>query len=567
MARRILLGTFVLFLLVLVATSPARIVGDGAEYAAMSTAVAELRSPSPHAHLHFWLYPALAAPFVRLAGAAGLSPLHGFTAVNLALLALACWVVSGRVNWAATLLLVAGPIIWWVDKAHTEAFTFSLLAIAFALAGVAPWWTFVALGLASTQNPPIALAMPLVLALALRSRAVRGDRRLWFGVAGGIALALLAPLYDLLTEGVLFPLASTTHREIPTIGELGAVLWDPNLGLLAQFPIVPLVLVAAVAGLVRKAPSRLRDPELGVALATAAIFVWVFAHSANFNHGATPGMSRYALWLIPLSIPLLRQLDVTFGRGAVRWIVPVTALSVAWSLVAFHPGQPQAYGTPSVLAHVIWTHHPTWNDPLPEVFAERLNGADIRTLPVSTAGCEKILLGGNAEGRGVWPIPCRPAEVPARCLRPRALCYANQAGAGYVFAAVAERRHLVFPIDEGAVWPPAAEGAATRLLDDLGWAGMRIVQTGQDGAMLRAFRAARGVRALQAPDRLFIVVRLASPGGTLALRLPGPMTGSIVDLESGRALESVVRAGPAWAMTELRLPQSTTPLALVLRTH
>src|SRR5262245_26546527 len=170
----------------LIAGSPHRLVGDGREYLAQAIEFASLRGPAfrpgdiPHIQaelarfdpalanwdiwsstvadvsrgrvfLHFWFYALLAAPGIWVTNALGVPPTIAFTALNLVLLVTALWIALPRIGPAAGILLFAGPIVWWIDKAHTEVFTFSLLTIAFALMRERPWWSMVAAGLASTQ--------------------------------------------------------------------------------------------------------------------------------------------------------------------------------------------------------------------------------------------------------------------------------------------------------------------------------------------------------------------------------------------------------------------------------
>ena len=42
-----------------------------------------------------------------------------------------------------------------------------------------------------------------------------------------------------------------------------------------------------------------------VAALTAVGFLLSFAQATNVHHGATPSISRYAIWLIPLAIPIM----------------------------------------------------------------------------------------------------------------------------------------------------------------------------------------------------------------------------------------------------------------------
>src|SRR5687767_7951087 len=134
-------------ILSLVAQSPPRQVGDTGEYVMMARNLASFSRPSVTAEdlaearalfpgdaglrlempqlrapdgrqdfPHFWFYPLLAAPLVGLAQALGASPVTGFTALNIAiLLGVAMWLLA-RVPLAVALFVVAGPILWWVDK-------------------------------------------------------------------------------------------------------------------------------------------------------------------------------------------------------------------------------------------------------------------------------------------------------------------------------------------------------------------------------------------------------------------------------------------------------------------
>ena len=88
---------------------------------------------------HFCFYPMLALPEVWLLKLFGLPPYYAFTLLNSGLLLGALWVVSASLVWRVLRLLFLSPVIWWIDKAHTEVFTFSLLAIAMTTMVDRPW--------------------------------------------------------------------------------------------------------------------------------------------------------------------------------------------------------------------------------------------------------------------------------------------------------------------------------------------------------------------------------------------------------------------------------------------
>src|SRR4029453_3648684 len=288
----------------LIAGSPQRLIGDGREYLAQAVEFASFHGPAfrpsdiPHLQaelarfdpalanwdiwsstvgdvnrgrvfLHFWFYALLAAPGVWITNALGAPPTYAFTALNLVLLGAALWVVFPRVGPAACILVFAGPIVWWIDKAHTEVFTFAMLTIAFARMRDRPWWSMVAAGAASTQNPPIAILVPIVfIAAVARDRSALADRRVIAGAAGAAALALLHPVYTYTHHGRLSLLLEQTRTGMPTFQLLSAVVLDPSVGLIGNFPLFVIVVVAGLLTLVRLSGRRAFSAD--VIISTAA---------------------------------------------------------------------------------------------------------------------------------------------------------------------------------------------------------------------------------------------------------------------------------------------------------
>ena len=123
---------------------------------------------------------------VWLADETGVNPVHAFTLLNLILLGLALRLALPRIGLPGCLLLFGGPIVWWIDKAHTEVFTFSLLTVAMLVLRERPWWSMVALGAAATQDPPIAAAIVLVaVGEVVARRPTWPDGKFWAGLIAG----------------------------------------------------------------------------------------------------------------------------------------------------------------------------------------------------------------------------------------------------------------------------------------------------------------------------------------------------------------------------------------------
>jgi hypothetical protein len=455
-------------LLALAATSRVRRIGDGSEYLAMALQLSSLRAPSieqsevpgviayekslgggfgfftesfnyrqllgPDGRRdfpHFWFYSGLAAPGVALARATGMHPVVGFVLANVALFLVALAIAAPRVGWAGSLLLFVGPIVWWIDKAHTEVFTFSLLAIGLTLVEDAPWWSMVAFATAATQNLPIAIAIPLAGIAAAVARPDRlRDRRFWLAVAGSLSLVAIHPLYYLARLGVPEPqmLVGGVSAHVPRITEMGAFVWDTNIGILPNFPALAPVVCAGAIMLAARRGRRAIEPDMILAVSLAFLMLVAFAQSPNVNSGGTPGPTRYGLWLIPLAIPILAAAERHGGTTWRRGIAIIAVVSCVWSVFTYHPRRPESYLEPTMLAAYLWDHHPALDRPLPEVFAERVIHMDTFTPsfpPAATESCSKVLV---VEGR--WPEHCTRVDAPSGCMAPGEYCYANRRSDG-----------------------------------------------------------------------------------------------------------------------------------------
>lgn len=444
-------------LLILAARSSPRLVGDAGEYIAMSMNMAGAARPSltpadltgiqsivpgEAGHrltqpafrgedgrqdmVHFWFYSLLAAPFVRMANAVGANPMHGFTALNIVLLAGIALLLAARVSSAVVVLIVVSPIVWWIDKAHTEVFTFSCLSAGLLLLRTAPWWSIVALGAASTQNPPIAVAMGIVTGCAFLQRGVR-DRRLWFAAIAGGAMAVLHPVYYYSRLGIWSGLAGAVDRHVPSMRELVAVAFDLNLGVFMYAPLLALAMIVALVDALRYPERRVPDVVSVAMCVIVGLFLLSFTQTANLNSGGTPGPSRYGLWLVPFAIPILASV-----RANARWLRVLSVASGVWCLSVFAPSLPERYLEPSSLASYVWERWPGVDNPLAEVFAERVTGRESAAPPMATPGCEKVLLLGDG-GSALWPGRCTAVALPDFCRSSGALCYANEYSGSYDF--------------------------------------------------------------------------------------------------------------------------------------
>jgi hypothetical protein len=303
-----------------------------------------------------------------------------------------------------------------------------------------------------------------------------------------------------------------------------------------------------------RVPSRLARPgPLAAAIGALALLV-AFSQTVNFNSAASPGLWRYALWLVPLGIPLLAEADAALGRGWRRCLVGLTVVGCVWSLAWFHPGRPEGHGQPTRLARTLWTRWPSLTNPLPEIFSERLSGSEVALVPIATAGCEKVLLSGNERFAGMWPIPCPPLPTPPPCRIPDRLCYANRRDGAYEFVAL-DDRSVAFGAGGQRAWPIGMESTVRELLQRLSWSRLQRLSE-VPNSMVRAMVGADAVDGFEGADRLFLAVVRPGPGAGLVLRPRGPMRGAFLVAERPREPIPVAFDAVGRAPWELPVPES-----------
>jgi hypothetical protein len=526
---------FAVFVLALVAESTPRFVGDGIEYVAMASNLAEGRPPALSAgelrsirgrypdlvgtlewpdlvgadgrqdFAHFWLYPAFAAPLVRLARAFGASALVGFAAFNLLLAVFVAYVLVTCAGPRVSLVLLGGPLVWWIDKAHPESFIVSLLLLSLALLDRAPRWALAGQGLAALQNPGL-VVVPVLSCAWLAMRGVLRGRQWFAGAALALGLPLLGPLYYLLHLGRSSPLATTVFLHVPGWAEMTALVLDTNLGLLVAWPALIAAVVLALAAGLRSGEGSLRGSWLELVLgATAALLIAIVcALPGNLNHGGTRSLSRYALWLVPLCLPLLAWLDRRH-HWASAWLLLLALGSVASTFAGYHPRQSEDFLAPTTVASRLWHRHPGLDNPLPEVFAERVGGREADDLlPAATERCEKALLVGDGTERGAWPLWCDPRPKPPECRVDGRFCYANCSAGGCRFVRAPRQPAFEQMRPRSWYWTGTPDGSLVALLRAAPWKGLARTDAAGVKAELVAAHAIGQAWGLASRDALLV---------------------------------------------------------------
>ncbi len=479
---------------------------------------------------HFWLYPLLAAPAVKVALLLGVSPLWGFVALHAALLAGLAALILSRPAPVWTSLLLLSPLVWWLDKPSTDVLLVACLAGAMLLWTTRPAVSMVLLGIGASQNPGLVLVAALFAAWGSIERVARLMCRRWqTGVLLAALLIALPSAYYLWRLGIPSPLTASTVTRWPGLPDALFPFTDVSVGLIFRYPPFVLAVLVAAIWMAWRELWRLREPFIATTMLAALALLWAVGQPVSQNHGGSPDLSRYALWLMPLALPLLQLAGTSTSPVMHRAGLALALLSAGWTLVAFPPSRPEGHLQATPFAAWLWTRHPMWNDPRPEVFAERVSHAEPAVVPSATPGCEKVLL-----YEGLWPAHCLPQGTPPdACLDSQRFCYANRTatGAGYLF--MVEPLRPGFPVVQAEKsWARATPAVATmRQL-------VRGLEFGEPEHALVALRGlwnAAWIQEWSGPTRSVFYVRNTRPDARIGVRVRQKVLARVIDLN--RAVE------------------------------
>ncbi|HYM22709.1 MAG TPA: hypothetical protein VEU08_05865, partial [Vicinamibacterales bacterium] len=247
-------------------------------------------------------------------------------------------------------------------------------------------------------------------------------------IVGG-ALACGHPFYYWRRLGIFSTLRIGVDTHWPDLHEIVTPAIDPNLGIfIHDWPLTIAVAAAAVLLISdpRLSPKRLLRSTHAVVAAIGVILLVSFTQTTNVNSGGTPGPSRYGLWLIPLTLPVL----ATSVDAA--WMPALALVSVVWCGALYAPARAEQYVAPTAVARLLWTEWPAVDNPVAEVFAERAAGREPSPNPPIAAGrgCSKVLLEGTGSSSVTVANCPAVSDIPTECQPPGVYCYANRTGPG-----------------------------------------------------------------------------------------------------------------------------------------
>ncbi|MEX3941235.1 hypothetical protein AB4Y44_17100 [Paraburkholderia sp. BR10937] len=363
---------------------------------------------------HFWAYSGLTAFLSLIPSAVGirLTPHNAFLFTHAVLFAMVLVMALRLAGWkglgGVLLLTVCSPMIWFMDKVHTEFFTF-----CFVLAGVIAcnsslfFAAALFLAVASTQNISFAAVafVPLLIDLYRRKHRTYSFFEV-VALAFSALLVFVHPLYYFFRYGVFDPQFLAGGAKVGLNLKIAYIwLFDPDVGL---FPNWPLGIVLVVYGLIALKRSGWNSQSVKnhvfFSACYLAINLPVQSSTENLNSGGTPGLARYATWYIPLFYPLAASLIGTFLRVSKTQKAFITVLVVLCFGFTFRYQRPQlseaGYISPSPVSRLVQTYLPNTYNPPAEIFKGRYGGIGEdpelqRAYAVIGPDCRKILLNGG----------------------------------------------------------------------------------------------------------------------------------------------------------------------------
>ena len=337
---------------------------------------------------HFWFYSLLAyfASLILKIVTASCGVHSAFLFLHYILLTSVFLYAFYSFKWrgvvVVAILTFSSPILWYLDKVHTELFTYCtvLLSVMFVynkkyLSGA------LFLSLASTQNPSFALIafIPFVYRIIFLHKVKFSSIEVCLAILTSI-LVCAHPIYYFLRVEVPTPTLLAGGSDVG--GNLSYFyVWivDPDIGLLANWP-VGILLLLFIGGffvLKHKKHDTPKDVFLFVfILAYLIINLYAQSSTTNINSGATTGVARYAIWYIPLFFVPAHLILLNFNKNdkALYVFILVCAPLCFINLKNNNPRMWESYCTPTFLSNLIQTKFSFLYNPPPEIFAERFSG-------------------------------------------------------------------------------------------------------------------------------------------------------------------------------------------------
>lgn len=344
---------------------------------------------------HFWFYPLLALPFYPAAKMAGTSPAYAFNILHAFLLVAGILVVRKQHDVpgiiAFLLLIFASPVLFFINKVHTEYYTVIISCMAVSLFWKKKYlWAMIPFAMATTQNPPFVIPAFLCglfwIYETLRAHGAKqglprllGVRNLTL-IAIAVILVFLHPAYYYLQLGGMTPQVITGHAKahlnisrIDLLNRMACWIMDPDIGLLPNWlGAIPIIVAFATLAICRS--YRKNWPLIILFTISASIFAFAHSRTNTVPHGGTVDIARYSLWYLCFFYPPLVLIVTEVLKSSAKPKIVSATLAIA--LLAansnrYHPFQRERYLHSTPVANFVYAHVPWLYNPVPVIFAKR----------------------------------------------------------------------------------------------------------------------------------------------------------------------------------------------------
>lgn len=346
--------------------------------------------------IHFGLYSLLALPFYALLKVFGAYPQYAFTLLNLTFCAGAFLylrrAIPDRSSLAMLLFLFSGTT-FYLNWTGPELMTAScvLIACVATLQGQAGLAILLA-GLATSQNPPLFLMIPI--AVAYRILIVRYPKLQWpdsvapavgkrelLLAAAGILLALAPYAFFQFTFGTPSVIARDFNDPgFITGARLFSLFFDLNQGMFIGSPGIALALLLGLF----LVPRQKRAPWLAVfALVLGAVILMALPtlSTINWNSGGVV-MTRYSYWLsMPLLALALLAARLSPSKSGMALLLGGAALQAMLFFSTGLLGEKTIFIEHSQPARWVLSHFPERYNPEAEIFHARNQKSVTLPLP------------------------------------------------------------------------------------------------------------------------------------------------------------------------------------------
>ena len=378
---------------------------------------------------HYWLYPAIASPFLLVTDQLNLSSASAFWLCNcflmLATLCYACF------YWKASNLqksfLMAGYLLsgtsYYLKWTHPEVMTASFILIGLmAIADKRHWLGLVAVAIAATQNPPILFLLLILMGYILFQLVINIKSRKFTIILKNAYSDLVAMAFSLLIAispmifyynkiGVLNPISSLGYSDFSLISfaRLNSLYFDLNMGMLIAMPGTFLVGLYVLSAFNKRNYNAISlsyfqyAVPIFLGMLISVLMAIPTLTTINWNHGSSV-LSRYAYWLaIPILFGLavnLKYLRFSMQRNILIFLIVVQSMVVLNNKIFGNNSFHLAF---KPLAKVVMSKLPSAYNPIPEIFIERVLGRE-----------EAIPIGDAAEQLLMYPNQQNPTKILVR---------------------------------------------------------------------------------------------------------------------------------------------------------